>query len=425
MKICTYATHNERYFPILLESCRRHNIELVNIGEGKVWNGFKGRAVELLKYCNTLDSNEIVCCIDGFDTIVLTSYDEIETKFRKMNKEIVFSKGGNASGFLNKYIQQKMFQKCAQDLRANAGMLIAYVRSLKRYLKDYIRSDEHDDQIFLSKNCGITEIVHVDINNDLFYNFNHQDEYKIVNNRMYYNNTYPCFLSGPFCKDMGSLFKALGYSTIPEPTCNTIQRVKEYIKLFIPEILTFALIGLFWLSSVFKMNVLQKVLMSFVFVLALIEYELFLKHVDNIGEMRKSVYIITHIIHDFISLAIVFVLFYIGGIVVTSKTVSKFTVLQLYVFNAFYFGMLMLFFYFGRCVITIIENKLLKVDDHTLYMNIPKRLRSIMNDSYFETRLTSDSDFMVKWIKGNMMIISTLFVVNAYMGYRLYKQNRK
>ena len=41
MKIITYATHEERYFSILKESCP----DIVVLGHGKKWNGFKDKVL--------------------------------------------------------------------------------------------------------------------------------------------------------------------------------------------------------------------------------------------------------------------------------------------------------------------------------------------------------------------------------------------
>jgi hypothetical protein len=50
MHIITYATHEERYLPLLKQSC-----DLVVLGMGKSWNGFQDKVwatVEYMHKCN-------------------------------------------------------------------------------------------------------------------------------------------------------------------------------------------------------------------------------------------------------------------------------------------------------------------------------------------------------------------------------------
>ena len=86
--IVCYATHTERYFNILKESCPN----IIILGYNDKWINFYTKIHKILDFCKTKNPDDIICIIDGFDTIVLSSLDEILDKYKSLNYDIVFSK---------------------------------------------------------------------------------------------------------------------------------------------------------------------------------------------------------------------------------------------------------------------------------------------------------------------------------------------
>ena len=109
----TYATHNERLFNILVESSKRNNINLNILGYGDKWKGWRNRANEILIFLNKYDDNQLICHIDGFDSIILGNELELYEKFNKYykNKKIVFSLD-NTSNLIAKYLKKQKFNMC-------------------------------------------------------------------------------------------------------------------------------------------------------------------------------------------------------------------------------------------------------------------------------------------------------------------------
>ncbi len=122
----TYATHSERLYPILIESSIKHNINLHVIGYGNKWVGWKDRAQHILNYLNTIDNNAIVCHLDGFDSIILGSNNEIYEKLIQYSNmyDIVFSSDNNDNMFI-KYFKMKKFKICRNNF-ISAGLYIGY-----------------------------------------------------------------------------------------------------------------------------------------------------------------------------------------------------------------------------------------------------------------------------------------------------------
>ena len=196
----TYATHSERLFDILIDSAKKNNINLNVIGFGDKWIGWKYRAQQILNHIKKLDNNQIICHIDGFDSIILGSDDELYNTFINNfnDKKIVFSTD-NTSNIIVKYYKLKKFTLC-NNIFISAGMYIGYNYYIQKILKDFINSNDTDDQHFYSLLCNNDINIGYDKTNLLFYNyqfFENKNNYKYVNNRIIIKNNKPTIISAP------------------------------------------------------------------------------------------------------------------------------------------------------------------------------------------------------------------------------------
>lgn len=131
MHIVTYATHEERYLPLLKQSCP----DLVVLGMGKKWNGFQDKVWAVLDYCKQYP-HDIICFIDGFDSVILSSPQEILDKYESFQTPFVMSHAGLSQSVSSKYIQDKLFGKCKDD-RLNSGMFIGTAEAILSFWKDF------------------------------------------------------------------------------------------------------------------------------------------------------------------------------------------------------------------------------------------------------------------------------------------------
>ena len=136
MKLITYATHSEGLFDKLMAS--GYPIEV--LGWGSKWTGYIGKLKSVREYLNTLDDDEIVVSIDGFDSLINKDLSVLERVFERMNCKVLFSLN-ERSGFTNfipnilhKFIQKRLFGTCQNDVTINAGLYMGYVKELKQVI---------------------------------------------------------------------------------------------------------------------------------------------------------------------------------------------------------------------------------------------------------------------------------------------------
>ena len=189
--IITYATHSENYFELL-----KTYPNLIILGYGKKWNGFADKAKNVVSFCKKVKSEDIVCVVDGFDTIILEFSNEILKRFKELNKDLIFSRGGKATNSINKYIQDRLFGKC-NNQRLNAGLYIGKVKSIINLWKNF--KENMDDQYFITQKCLNEENIYIDNEYYIFYNYSKSDKIRIKDKKIYINNNIynTCILGAP------------------------------------------------------------------------------------------------------------------------------------------------------------------------------------------------------------------------------------
>lgn len=218
----TYITHKDGYFPYLEEKMKDANHFIV-LGYGQPWISWYHRIQELLRFCATLEKNDIVCCIDGFDTIVNNvDISEIEKevydKFEEKKADIVFSKDiDKPTHIFQSYYHKKVFGLCDGSF-LNAGMCIGKVHAILRFWENIKTND--DDQRYASYTCTYDPRIKVKIDkeNTLFWNYDEREKYRIDENNqrlvLAENFASPVFISAPGRKKrLLYLLKDLGYDT--------------------------------------------------------------------------------------------------------------------------------------------------------------------------------------------------------------------
>ena len=272
--IVTYATHSERYFDTLKQNCPG----LIVLGYGEKWNGFYGKCLSVLEFCKSKDPDDVVCVIDGFDSIVLDS-DIIEERYRELGKDLVFSKEGSVCGVIDKYLMDKIFSSCKSTRnRVNAGLYIGRTASIIEFWKDYKGGD---DQQYVTSRC---DQVYVDITHRIFYNYTPVDALEIKDGKLYKDSEHIPIMGAPGGRDMRPILIKLGYDVPEIPTNDYIFRsIKTYAKLFIPEIIWFVVTILLFLKIPNKKFAL---LISTILFLSVINFEVYIKHEDVSGSKK-------------------------------------------------------------------------------------------------------------------------------------------
>lgn len=172
--IITYATHRQGRFDELVNNPFQKDV--IVLGMGEKWNGFMDKPIAVLKHIQTLNENDIVIVLDGFDTIIKRDPGAAVNRFVQMNTPNVLVSKENYM-FLGKYFQQRFFGVCKKNnnLIANAGMLMGYVKHLKQlYQRMITYHHEHpdlkgDDMRILNSICHY-DLYTIDASETIFAN---------------------------------------------------------------------------------------------------------------------------------------------------------------------------------------------------------------------------------------------------------------
>lgn len=396
--IISYATHSERYFNILKKSCPN----IIILGYGDEWINWYTKKHKILDFCKTKNTDDIICVVDGFDTIVLSSLNEIVNKYKSLNYDIVFSRGANSSDIIIKYTQDKLYGRC-NNYRLNSGMYIGNVKSIIEFWKDIKYTD--DDQIYATYTCKKSKNINIgiDINNILFYNYSKIDDINIQNKRLLFNNSKPCIISASGNHDINHILSEIGYINLPDIKFDYDYRLQTYLKYFTLEIL-YILLCIFILY--FLKNKYIAISICFILFLELIHYELYVKHIDQ-NQIYKYIYILIDLFH----ISIIFYVFYL--FLNFNCDIKKLVLL-----NTIYSFILVLFFYFKSCILSKLENKILGVDHDVCTMSKKTRLSYFLDIETIYTPVKGNNT--IRWIEGNQLIILCIFILNTYCLTKYY-----
>ncbi len=265
MIVLMYATHIDGYMPVLLDQLKKKNIKYEVLGYKKKWEGFFQRTIDYYDYLKTIDNSEIICIIDGFDTLCFDNEKEILEKYeymvRKSKKPIIWGtdmdrqvytrkifgagdiliNGGCSIGSVKYY--KKVFEDLFQIYGTNKNqddqkMINNYYYSHPEKSQKYICLDEkniffgnatYKDMIYNWINPVLFKNINEKIGYELFnYNENIDFEYDPVSKKVYHIKylTKTSFLSGPGNVSLDKIVSQCGYE-FENP------RSKKYLMIFI------------------------------------------------------------------------------------------------------------------------------------------------------------------------------------------------
>jgi hypothetical protein len=170
MKVVTYATHREGTLEKLVNN--DFNVHVEVLGMGKKWNGYTDKSIGVLEFCKTLDPDEVVVFVDGFDSIIHRSPDNVEREFKKMKCGVLFSKVSPYNNPLFNYCMLMMFGTCKNRVIANAGMYMGYAKYMIDFITKSLENSKGDDQRDINNTCGRVNYVCIDEKCKIFKNLN-------------------------------------------------------------------------------------------------------------------------------------------------------------------------------------------------------------------------------------------------------------
>ncbi len=129
--VCTVATFEHGNLTKLRQSCRLHGMELKVLAMGAPYYGHGTKLVHMLAYLNTLQDDEIVMFVDGFDVLVVADKEVILRKFLDMN--IPFLMAAEKTAYPADV--QHLYPPSPTPFRyINTGTYIGYVGIIKEWI---------------------------------------------------------------------------------------------------------------------------------------------------------------------------------------------------------------------------------------------------------------------------------------------------
>ena len=248
--IITVITHEDGYIKYLMKSVKKYGAELIILGYGQKWKGFNWRLFLINDYIKNLDSDDIICVVDGFDVLCLRNLEELKYKFiefyNKSDYKIIISENKYFyNNLFSEYINQFYFGNC-NKLFLNAGVYIGYVKDIKflhEQLKLIDKDQSSDDQIIFTEYCNLNnKFFFIDTNNEYFLTIN--NPYKEIDHlitfinenngeiSLVYNNNTPFFIHGNGETYLDNIIIKLGYHYDYENKINEKLEQNFYNKLY-------------------------------------------------------------------------------------------------------------------------------------------------------------------------------------------------
>lgn len=170
VEIVTYANKSQGMFEDLVNN--KFGVPVTVLGWGRKWNGYSDKSKGLLEYMKTKSDEDIIVFVDGFDTKINKSPENVLELFKECDCRVLMSKDPeNFSGIGRSLI----FGQCTDKSIANAGMYMGYVKELTMMLQDEADMKCLDDQINLNTLCKKYNFISVDEDDKIFKNFGPMD----------------------------------------------------------------------------------------------------------------------------------------------------------------------------------------------------------------------------------------------------------
>jgi hypothetical protein len=368
--IITYSSDDKIYLNKLIEYYP--DIIILN---------FENKINEIINFCKNKNPDDIVCSIDSSDFLILESNDIILEKYKSFNKELIFSKGSNPSSIFIKYIEDKLFGKY-KNIRLNSSLYIGTCRSIIDFWQDI----KENNNFYVIERCNIVDYVMIDEDNKIFYNNSLKD-----------NMSYKLNISNISIINKENIF-------VDKLKFNSL--LHYFIFDFF--IIILIIIILFLLRN--YNNIIKIIIVIIIFSLFL-EYELFIKHIHNVSNINKFLYLIIDFIHILLVFFIIYLFINLEG-----------NIRKLIILNTSFFIMILLFFYYKRCILTIIAYNFLNSDYELISWNGPfDRIRYLLFvDKEYKDKYKSKDELFFIWFNEQKISIFLLIILNLYILYKNY-----
>ena len=163
-ELVTYANKPQGMFEELVNN--NFNQKVTVLGWGTKWNGFGDKYKAMSKHLETKNDDDIIVFVDGFDTKINKSPEDVVKIFKSYDCGVLVSKDPMPFGPFSKII----FGTCDENNTANSGLYMGYVKYLKIIINQANEMDCEDDQRNLNDLCKVHNFIKIDEQEKIFKN---------------------------------------------------------------------------------------------------------------------------------------------------------------------------------------------------------------------------------------------------------------
>lgn len=229
-------TEHKYYSDYMIKSIKRNNGQLTILGMNEQWKGFNWRFKKILEYLVTLNDDDIVCVIDGYDVICVQNLENFTKSFQTLKerencKIIVGYDNLNHINFFSKMYVKLTFGTC-KNSSINMGTYVGYAKDLVMIINDLLKindNDNEDDQVLFTKFCkNNSKDIYIDTKNELFLSIsgcmNEIDKFIDINDGVVsYQKNFPYFLHAPGATYLENVLKKLNYDVPNDDIKNSLK----------------------------------------------------------------------------------------------------------------------------------------------------------------------------------------------------------
>ena len=219
LHLITVATHSERYLPVLEKQAQKNGVKLVKLGMGKKYIGHYMKDLETIEYLKTINRDDIVAFVDGFDSLMLAHKDEVMAKFNETGAQLLLSvENIGIMSFIHATVFERVKGKYINTglYMGKAGFLLDFLEEM--YKTEYNKQSNQKtwcSHLFKLDREGKFDGIKLDNESKVFLNhsFTTSNNPALKGSRvMIDNGEKPCFIQGNGCEDMTHIIGATGNS---------------------------------------------------------------------------------------------------------------------------------------------------------------------------------------------------------------------
>ena len=173
VKVITVATSKQLYYPYLEETCRMFGGDLVCLGYGEKWGGYAWKFKKVIEYLSSIDQDELVIFVDGYDVVCVKDLSTIQEKYEarqaETNCKLIIATEARR---MFPTEMAEIYYGTKNGILINSGTYMGFSGDILGVLTNAINlyPEDEDDQILITKYAKISgDEISIDVDQTFFY----------------------------------------------------------------------------------------------------------------------------------------------------------------------------------------------------------------------------------------------------------------